>query len=355
MMNTNSPLINQTPNTYVQVFNCWKDLYDQLVSAFDYFLAESKKLDLTLQPDVSGCPKLEEQLASVDAALTSLSARMCNVRAVLGKMRNQSRSLVPLRKFPDEIVAHILSLVKVDCITKYRYSQTEGAGYQPPLLANISFVNKWLRDIATSTPSLWTHIDLAIGEPYEEDCIHRGRSYLRYSGEKLLQVHVIHTDRAVGASAIVKLLAPHAHRIVSLDLQTVGYYAKDIVFGLFSNIDSCQLQECCLNDLEDAEPEHGYYAQFFDGRLGEFFRSLRIIAINGPELPMDSVAFHNLVALSLSVHSSVAVRHTIPQLKGVLAACPALCALSIISYGFDADFGVSVEPTFLPNLESLDL
>ncbi|KAG8687189.1 hypothetical protein FRC09_013648 [Ceratobasidium sp. 395] len=356
-MDVDSPSDNQTPNACASAFSRWKTIYDNLVSTFDSFLAESTKFDpALLQPDAHKWSGFEDSLLQVDTALTLISTRARDARAVLGKMRNQSKTLVPMRKLPAEIIVHILSFVKVDCITNYRYFRNEGMPFQPLLLASASVASKWLWEVATSAPSLWTHIDLAIGKPYEQGCLRRAQSYLRLSGQKPLHVHVINTKQVEGVVEIVKLLAPHTHRIASLDLQTSGYHARGILLGLFSNIASCRIQELRINDLEEAEePTPDDYHELFESRLSEFFRSLRVITINGPELPMNDVAFSGLTALNLSVHSSVALNQPLSKLRGVLAACPALRALSLHFYSFNAGLEMPKEPVLLPELELLDL
>ncbi|KAG8688247.1 hypothetical protein FRC09_013013 [Ceratobasidium sp. 395] len=276
-------------------------------------------------------------------------------------MRNRSTSLVPITKLPAETILQILSLTDVDCILNHRSRRYTGSRkyYQPSPLTSVSATNKWFRDIATSTPSLWTHVDLAIGATYQKACLRHGRPYVEHSGQSPLHVHVAQTDPMHDARGIVKLMAPHAHRIASLHLQTAEYYTLDIILGLFGNIASCQIQEFYLNDPSDEEPDSSDYYRLFDGRLHEFFRSLRIITVNGPDMPMNSAFFSGLTALKLSGYNSVLLEHTLSQLREVLAACPGLRVLSIPTYRFwtesQTDPQVPTEPVSLAELELLDL
>ncbi|KAG8700212.1 hypothetical protein FRC09_006105, partial [Ceratobasidium sp. 395] len=343
-------------------FDRWKTVYDQFASALRSFLAESISLDLALQnPSAREWTGLEGSLVQIDTALTSFDTQTRNARAALGRMRNRSTSLVPITKLPSEAILQILSLTDVDCILNHRSRHYTGTKhYQPSPLANVSATNKWFRDIATSTPSLWTHVDLAIGATYQEDCLRRGRAHVEHSGQSPLHVHVAQTDPMHDARGIVKLMAPHSHRIASLHLQTAESYTLNIVLGLFGNIASCQIREFYLNDPGDGEPDGNHYQRLFDGRLHEFFRSLQIITVNGPDLPMDSAAFSGLTALKLSLCNTVMIQHTISQLRDVLAACPGLRVLSIPTYWFWAiepqtDLPVPIEPVSLPELELLDL
>ncbi|KAG9086132.1 hypothetical protein FS749_003886 [Ceratobasidium sp. UAMH 11750] len=166
---------------------------------------------------------------------------------------------------------------------------------------------------------------------------------------------MLSTQRTRLAAGVIKLLAPHAHRIVLLDLHTIEDYAKEIVCGLFSNITSCQIKEFCLNDYIDGIPDGNPYRQFFDGRLAEFFRSSQIIAVGGPAFPLDTAVFHDLTALKLTIYNSAGFPPTLSQLRDVLAACPGLRALTIMYYWVQINPEVPVEPVLLPNLELLDL
>ncbi|KAG8701982.1 hypothetical protein FRC09_005019 [Ceratobasidium sp. 395] len=351
------------PNVYAKAFDRWKTVYDQFASTLSSFLAESISLDLVLQnPSAREWTGLEGSLAQIDTALTSFDTQTRNARAALGRMRNRSTSLVPITKLPAETILQILSLPDVDCILNHRSRHYIGSRkrYQPSPLTSVSATNKWFRDIAISTPSLWTHVDLAIGATYQEDCLRRGRAYVEHSGQSLLHVHIAQTDPMHDSKDIVKLMAPHAHRITSLHLQTAQYNTLNIILGLFSNIASCQIREFYLNDGYDEEPDANDYYRLFDGRLREFFRSLQIITVNGPDLSLDSAAFSGLTALKLSLYNTAMIHHTISEFRDVLAACPGLRVLSIPTYWFrtigpQTDPQVPIEPVSLPELELLDL
>ncbi|KAG9085932.1 hypothetical protein FS749_004003 [Ceratobasidium sp. UAMH 11750] len=338
MMEVDSP-DNHTPNIYSQTFNRWKTIYEQLTSTFDSFLAETISLDLAFQqPGAREWSGLEDSLVRVDTAFASLgiwTSRIRDTRSTLGTIRNQSRSLVPLGRLPNE---------------------REDELYQPSPLVSVSVASKWLRSITKSAPSLWTHIDLAIGEPYEAACLRRGRSYLRYSEQRPLYVHIIHTKHGFRDAGVINLLAPHAYRIALLDLQIDEFRAEGIVLKLFGNIASCQIKEFCLNDYtEHEEPDPNPCGRFFDGRLAEFFRSLQVVSVYGPALSLDSAAFRGLTALKFIVNSAAGFPPPLAQLRDILVACPGLRALTIAFYWLQVDPEMPVEPVFLPQLELLDL
>ncbi|KAG9098320.1 hypothetical protein FRC06_006541 [Ceratobasidium sp. 370] len=221
-------------------------MYNDLVSSLDRFLEESRHLDSVLQQDgARQWSGLEESLAYVDAAYASLdtwSLRIDRTRRILAKVRNRSRSLVSFNKLPAEVVVHILSLADTDCIFKSRDWLHNLLGYRPSPLANVSVASKWLRGVATSTPSLWTHVDLSVNQPHEAAYMCYARSCLQYSQKQLLDVHILddtrkNRRRSVG---VIDTLAPHAHRIASLNIEAEQSIIDEILINLFGDTSPCQ-------------------------------------------------------------------------------------------------------------------
>ncbi|KAG8754576.1 hypothetical protein FRC12_011155 [Ceratobasidium sp. 428] len=281
---------------------------------------------------------------------------MREARAVLGTVRNRSKSLVPLRKLPNEVVTHILSFLSAECIVK-----VASKNRNPPLtLAAVSMTSKWLRNTATSASSLWTHFDIPLDGPNREAYMCHVQSCLLYSGRQHLYVDIVDVSCEYAGSRsrrMIALLAPHAHRIMSISLRTTLRLAKETLLDLFSNSTSPQTRELCLDgcnsrfDGSDADFHNGVS----DGRLDEFLNLLQIVKIKGPFPPLRSAIYHGLTILKLYVYETVSPPPTIADFTNVLAACPELRALVLVCLYFDITSNAPPEPVLMSNLELLDL
>ncbi|KAG9089587.1 hypothetical protein FS749_001222 [Ceratobasidium sp. UAMH 11750] len=271
--------------------------------------------------------------------------------------RNQSRSLVPFNKLPEELLAYILSLADTNYIFEDRHDPYPDKQILSPLIS-ISATSKHLRDIMTRTPSIWTNISLVVDET-ECSALHQGRSYLRYSGQLPLRVCIASSilGEEVEAPDLIDLLSPHAHRIVSLNLQVSLPVAWGIIVGLFSNKSSCPVQELYLND-PDGAPEllnDDFPDRFYEGDMDHFLRSLRVLGLRGFFVPFDTPAYHGLTVLKIMPFEFRTPHPTLLELRNALAACPQLYSLTLIECMFDISPEESIEPVYLPNLNMLDL
>ncbi|KAG8705748.1 hypothetical protein FRC09_002778 [Ceratobasidium sp. 395] len=277
---------------------------------------------------------------------------------MLGKVRNQSRSLVSFNKLPAEIIVNILSLIDNTCIVKPYRPESATAEAPPFPLAAVSIAGKSLRNTAISAPSLWTHVDLPIGWSCEAAYLCYARSCLRYSRQRPLYVHIAdNKDEHKGyqGADIAALLAPHAHRIDSISFHTTSDLARGMLLELFGNTSSYRTKELCLNDGNVTYYRRYTSPKLFDDRLARFLQHLKTVGIKGPVLSLESVAFRGLTCLKLSVRDSVKSPPTLVHLAHVLTACPELRALSLINYRFNTSSEVSIKPVLLPKLELLDL
>ncbi|KAG8702068.1 hypothetical protein FRC08_003720 [Ceratobasidium sp. 394] len=353
---------DSTSNIYSQAFDHWKAVHELLITNPDAYLAECTQLDSILQqPGAREWSGLEDSLVTVDsvvALLNLLPAMWPHTRAILGAVRNRSRKLVPLNRLPAELVVRILSLADTDCLASCQYNSFDEKQYRLPPVICVSVASKWLRDIVTSAPSLWTHLDLAMGEPYEEMYMHRARTYLRYSEQLLLYVHVAE-DEAIKqrqAADIIGFLTPFMHRVVSLELHVAAHFIREIMLGLFNNLTSCQVRELCLSarDAFTKLVDSSFYNELFDGRFDRFLQPLRALNIRGAAPPLDSVAFRGLTVLKLYGCEFSKPTPTFSQIISVLAACPELRALTLVACKYQVAPGM-LGRVSLPRLELLDL
>ncbi|KAG9128116.1 hypothetical protein FRC07_004732 [Ceratobasidium sp. 392] len=306
---------------------------------------------------------LEESLVYVDSALASLDtwpSRVRDARTILSTVRNRSRSLVPFNRLPTEIIAHTLSLIETDCIVKYRLN-LDRLEHRPFRLANLFAVSKWMRSVITNTPSLWTHVDLALGLSREATYMSHARACLKYSEQQSLHVHIADSEGKLKAHqgvSVINLLAPHAHRIASVGFHVTQRLAGEMVLGIFSGTASYRARELCLNDCKSKSTTPGppcYYDGLFDGRLDGLLQDLQVVKIRGPSPPLQSVAFRGLIVLKLLVYETASPRPTLLQFRNVLAGCPELRVLTLAFPEIRLSTETPVEPVYLPKLELLDL
>ncbi|KAG8732781.1 hypothetical protein FRC12_019136 [Ceratobasidium sp. 428] len=352
------------PNINIQdMFSRWKKAYEQLASILDTFSLGCTQLSSALKhPGACEWSGLEESLTYVDAAFASLNdccSQTSKVRATLGTVHNQSRSLVPFSKLPDEVVVHILSLVNAKDSLDLRYEPSPIKHRQPPWsLLSILATNKHLRRIATSAPSLWTYAHLLV-EDLGDTYLQYIQRVLLYSEQLPLQIRItgdVDDDEAV-ARCLTRLLDSHAHRIVSLDFRIDLTCAWPVILDLFTNIPSCQIQELYLND-SDAYPEEiddTFPDRILDGDLDTFLRSLRVIGTRGFFIPLTTPAYSDLTVLKIMPWEFKWPESTLVELRNALSACPKLRSLALIDCGIRTSPRVSIEPVLLPDLEILDL
>ncbi|KAG8696483.1 hypothetical protein FRC09_008484 [Ceratobasidium sp. 395] len=357
------PVVYQTEGSLdwpVDTFNRWKSVYERMVLNLDEFLAESSRLFSALdKPGAHNWSELEGSLKSIDSTLTSPDTwplRIRDVRAVLGAVRNRSKSLVPLRKLPDEVVTYILSFLGTECIIKDISKERD----LPLALAAVSMTSKWLRTTATSTSSLWTHFDIPMDGSNREAYMCHARSCLLYSERQYLYIDIFNVlcgYEKTRSRSMIALLAPHAHRIVSIGLHTTLRLAKETLLELFSHSTSPQTRELCLDGCDSGidNSDVGFYNGVSDGRLDEFLKLLQIVRIRGPFLPLQSVIYRGLTILKISAYEMVAARPTIAEFTNILAAAPELRALVLVCLEFDTSSNTLPKPVFMSNLELLDL
>ncbi|KAG9097792.1 hypothetical protein FS749_005487 [Ceratobasidium sp. UAMH 11750] len=343
----------------MNVFDRWKCAYDQLVSAMDNFVAGCVNLDSALQqPGASSWSELDSVLAVVDATVSSLEAhpKIRSARAILGAIRNRSRSLVPFNKLPADLIVYTMSFVNNNCAIDY-YWEISGGELQPSHpLASVLLVNKPLRDLLIRTPSLWTHIDLFPTGPHETTYRRYAQACLKYSGESPLHVHIMEEEpsNSPEITSLVGLLGPHTHRIVSLYLRLSVSLQRKILLGLYEYTTSSRLKNLCLADYSP-RVDKDLCDRLFDGRLDGLLQSLRGLAVIGRLTSLNGSVYRGLASLKLISRMQPREKPTKLQFTNVLAACPQLRVLALLHCVFEPTPGVPIQPVFLPNLELLDL
>ncbi|KAG8702066.1 hypothetical protein FRC08_003718 [Ceratobasidium sp. 394] len=188
--------------------------------------------------------------------------------------------------------------------------------------------------------------------------LHQARLYLLYSGQLPLRLSISSPIPGVEPKTadLINLLIPHAHRIISLNLHISLLVAWGTIVGLFSNKASCPVRELYLND-PDGSPElfDDAFPNRFSGNMDCFLRSLRVLGLRGFFVPFDTPTYQGLTILKLMPFDFRVPRPTLLEIRNALASCPQLCSLTLVEFIFDITPGVSIQPVFLPNLDTLDL
>ncbi|KAF8610162.1 hypothetical protein BDV93DRAFT_8808 [Ceratobasidium sp. AG-I] len=254
------------------------------------------------------------------------------------------------------MLIYIFTLAKVHCIhdaVSHYWGLEEQALslLSPESLANVCV---YWRNLLHNTPTLWTHIDLSIDQPWDSNFAFHAQRSLDRANQLPLYVHIEGNEWSSDSQAAVDLLAPYANRIVSLDLPSNALTAHSILLGLFSApyCGSVQYLSLCDGDSEESDETRGGASLFSTGSLDAFLISLRSLNLVYFSLDYDSPAFQGLT--ELAVFSSPYLEPTPSQLTQVLTACPALRSLALVGMSLTAG-DLPVNAANLPDLQTLDL
>lgn len=203
----------------------------------------------TLCHDLS---KVETRLAAAQRCLTKLTVAQCDIKS---EMNRTSDTL--LKAFPMEIISQIFELA----LEPYGFHKPHLEGYSDPLntfspLSLCAVCRAW-RNIASSTPTLWTYIPIrldakifATPDGYEmaERWFRRSGSYLplfirvHETANNSFKIQFLHNNQrlvqtgltAKGCpsmsqmSALMNLINKYSHRVQFLDIQLPGFLLEKI-------------------------------------------------------------------------------------------------------------------------------
>lgn len=164
-------------------------------------------------PDISASDDVEEledhadRINSAIRLVSSMGNTLRGDRATIRRRMNQLNDDDPISKLPPEILGHIFQSINKNLKPEYvRYSERS-------LLAATHVSTHW-RQVALTTPSLWTYISL-VGNRRAE--IPKLRAYLQRSGTLPLSIHVGELTDDTYDVRVTQLITPHLRRLASLD------------------------------------------------------------------------------------------------------------------------------------------
>ncbi|KDQ06877.1 hypothetical protein BOTBODRAFT_192761 [Botryobasidium botryosum FD-172 SS1] len=266
---------------------------------------------------------------SRDYATEAIRLYAGQLLAARGTRRNQSNLTYRL---PVEVLSTIFKFVHGDPTNSQK-----GSERCAPL--NLSCVSRFWREVACTTPSLWTEIDSRI--------VDIAPLFIRRSAQLPLRVELNgeHEDRYFTES--IRNLAPGADRWRSLIINRVEIAS----LGRELHFPAPLLEIFCLT--HDRE-RHGGESTISSPLFGGETPRLRVVCFVGVSLPLNSTIYAGLVELDLQL--VYYTQSTPSDLLQVLEACPLLERLALRQLQFQTTLGASPHSSIpLRCLEYLDL
>ncbi|KAF8713152.1 Methyltransferase domain, partial [Rhizoctonia solani] len=177
----------------------------------------------------------QEETPSLRQTLDSLDQRLCELleerMLVQNRLARAASRLSPISRLPPELIARIF-----ECGINMGGRPVLGSGTHGIFMDAVRRVCKLWREIAESTPCLWSSIIVDMHNPLESTEIR-----LRRSRCAPLDIQVVFTDRITSPGSVMgilmdafDLLRPHMQRWRSLRVQVPGYAHARTVLRSFS-------------------------------------------------------------------------------------------------------------------------
>ncbi|KAF8755324.1 hypothetical protein RHS01_05676 [Rhizoctonia solani] len=177
----------------------------------------------------------QEETPSLRQTLDSLDQRLCELleerMLVQNRLARAASRLSPISRLPPELIARIF-----ECGINIGGRPVLGSGTHGIFMDAVRRVCKLWREIAESTPCLWSSIIVDMHNPLESTEIR-----LRRSRCAPLDIQVVFTDRITSPGSVMgilmdafDLLRPHMQRWRSLRVQVPGYAHARTVLRSFS-------------------------------------------------------------------------------------------------------------------------
>ncbi|CUA68783.1 Eukaryotic translation initiation factor 3 subunit A [Rhizoctonia solani] len=174
-----------------------------------------------------------EETPSLRQTLDSLDQRLCELleerKLVQNRLARAASKLSPISRLPPEIIARIF-----ECGVNAGGRCVLGSGTHGLFMGAVRRVSKLWREIAESTPSLWSSIIIDMHNSLESTELRLKRSRCAP-----LDIQVVFTDRVTSAASVTStltdafnLLRPHMQRWRSLRLQIPYVHARAVLTSL---------------------------------------------------------------------------------------------------------------------------
>ncbi|KAG8703722.1 hypothetical protein FRC09_003984, partial [Ceratobasidium sp. 395] len=299
---------------------------------------------------------IKEALATICTELESLASEerlLYNTRVSFAAVISNSVTLPNVNRLPPEILARVFKFSRTFCARDDVY-WTNGP----------TDVCRYWRQVALDTVHLWTHIDIGPDIP-----TNRTKLLLNRSKHAPVHIHVLETllEREVAepdeyesehaARRMMKVLAPHLHRVRTLNVQS-NSRGGNFFLALLDSWSHCDTANSLLSlRLEQAALvpvlcllEQGGTSESLE-RMLLALTSLRLF---DTMFSRDSSAYRGLVDLQL-LFSDYDDLLSMSDLAGILAASPGLTTLKLSGLEMDQRNWTQRTPIVMRCLELVSL
>ncbi|CEL62583.1 Putative U6 snRNA phosphodiesterase OS=Bos taurus GN=USB1 PE=2 SV=1 [Rhizoctonia solani AG-1 IB] len=270
-----------------------------------------------IQPDAKSEP---EETPSLRQTLDSLDQRLCELleerMLVQNRLALAANRLSPISRLPPELIARIF-----ECGINTGGRSVLGSGTHGLFIGAVRRVCKLWREIAESTPSLWSSIVVDMHNSLESTELRLQRSRCAP-----LDIQVVFTDRISTTGSVTStlmdafdLLQPHMQRWRSLHVQVPGYAHARAVLRSFSG-PAPRLKEFSLHV---GTPKVARNIRELPWKLEET-ASLTMLSLSSVDFGWDNAAlyFRHLTSLYLSDYWASSAPSSL-QLLCLIDACSA--------------------------------
>ncbi|KAG8744112.1 hypothetical protein FRC10_010793 [Ceratobasidium sp. 414] len=322
-------------------------------------------------PVLQAIDAMDEQLVH----LQSHRDKLCQAQAEVSLVRNYSPKLAPINMLPRETLSHIIRLVTVSQLQNLIVREkptlgnprlvdtTEKLAAHPNTLSEVC--KSWY-GLITSTPALWSHIDLVVSGSRKEMFYTRASQFVKCAvGAPLfVRIHELRPAQPNENQQLARWLSPVAGQLYSLDFsrayktQEVAYSVLGCWFkhGTPGTVKEITVWNTTPRGSPFIRPAPGLAPALWEfdistQRLEEFFEPITLLHLRYVFPNWDSQAYCGLAHLHLRGGSI-----TEAQLQAIFSKSPRLEKLYLGLQVTDMEpRGAPRTPIYLPRLEALSL
>lgn len=374
-------------------FQNWNAALEKLVSAIDQYRDTLVALEAAFHKPHEHFPNafsLEETIVNIYERRTLISSKvdeLYELNVCLERIRNRSRTQVPINTLPPEVLAHIFSLAcGSSCFARPERSVLGHSIRETPqtLLALTRVCSDWRRTTIDS-PGLWSHIDIyqgqtasgrvGLGDLQDSDSLSLSPPAPRLHFPSIVPDASLWIDRARNAPLSVHIssdspknnvpqdclrwMFPRLSAATSLSIGPTesAEWLTSILDLWMILVPSGNLRSLTIlgpdvfpNSLRLGWTEQSPGMVVFQP-LAAPIRSLRL---HGAYFDWDSPVYRGLVEIKMSGmgYNTTVTRE---QMVIILRACPELRILQLVGTSVLEELQASCDPVPLSKLEVLDL